>query len=70
MRSTVLGSAMSEEKYGIDIEEIGVPRGEGESWQEAAERLRREREHWFACPCGAAYRSRRAAIRCCEDRFD
>jgi hypothetical protein len=61
---------MPENDYGIDVEEIGVPRGDGESWDEAADRLRRERDRWFVCPCGAAYRSRRAALRCCSDRFD
>lgn len=24
---------------------------------------------WFSCACGARYRNRAAALRCCDDRF-
>ena len=54
-----------------DIEEIGVEAGEGESWAEAAGRLRdRDDDRWHYCICGARYRSRAAALRCCGDQFD
>jgi len=52
----------------IDIEDIGV--ADGESWGEAAERLRdRDDDRWHYCICGARYRSRGPALRCCSDRF-
>lgn len=56
-------------EYALDMEEIGVADGEGESWDELAKRLREERQRWFDCPCGAQYRNRRAAIQCCEQYF-
>ncbi|MFC7026381.1 hypothetical protein ACFQJ5_16735 [Halomicroarcula sp. GCM10025324] len=54
-----------------DVEEIGVEAGAGESWAQAAGRLRdRDDDRWHYCICGARYRSRGAALRCCGDRFD
>jgi len=61
---------VSENDYGIDIDDVGVPNEEGETWDELAQRLRRERNRWFYCACGAGYRSRRPAVRCCSDQFD
>jgi len=54
----------------VDIEDIGVAKGEGESWSEVADRLRsRDDDRWHYCVCGARYRSRGAALLCCGERF-
>ncbi|GCF13219.1 hypothetical protein Harman_11540 [Haloarcula mannanilytica] len=51
-----------------DIEDIGV--ADGESWADAAARLRgRDDDRWHYCVCGARYRSRGPALRCCSERF-
>ncbi|WP_336329980.1 hypothetical protein [Haloarcula sp. CGMCC 1.2071] len=51
-----------------DIEDIGV--ADGESWAEAAARLRkRDDDRWHYCICGARYRSRGPALLCCSERF-
>ncbi|RLM34086.1 MULTISPECIES: hypothetical protein [unclassified Haloarcula] len=51
-----------------DIQNIGV--ADGESWAETAERLRgRDDDCWHYCVCGARYRSRGPALKCCSDRF-
>jgi len=34
----------SDTDYALDLSDIGVPRGQGESWHEAAERLRGDRD--------------------------
>jgi len=54
----------------LDLEEIAVAKEDGESWAETAERLRaRDDDRWHYCVCGARYRSRGPALRCCSDRF-
>jgi len=51
-----------------DIDHIGV--ADGESWAEAAARLRkRDDDRWHYCICGARYRSRGPALLCCSERF-
>lgn len=71
MRSKCWGSAMSETDYGLDVESVGVPRGEGESWHDLADRRRRERGPSFDCAlCGEAHDSRGDAVQCCSGRFD
>jgi len=58
-------------QYGIDLMEIGVERGEGESWQELVNRRTGEQgQELYFCPCGAGYHSRAARLRCCSERFD
>lgn len=53
-----------------DIEDIGVAKGDGESWPEVAERLRgRDDDRWHYCVCGARFRSRGPALLCCSERF-
>ncbi|KOX92802.1 hypothetical protein AMS69_10080 [Haloarcula rubripromontorii] len=53
-----------------DIEDIGVPKGDGESWRAVVARLRsRDDNRWHYCVCGARYRNRGPALRCCSDRF-
>jgi len=53
-----------------DIEDLGVAKGEGESWAEVVERLRgRDDDRWHYCICGARYRSRGPALLCCSERF-
>lgn len=61
---------MSETDYDLDLSEMGVPRGEGESWSDVAGRRRDRGREWYRCVCGARYRGRRPALRCCGDRFD
>ncbi len=57
--------------YELDIESVGVPRGEGESWDALAERRRRERRPTFdCCLCGESYESRGEATQCCSKRFE
>lgn len=54
----------------VDVESIGVPADEGESWGDLARRRRGETsDNWHACICGAEYRNAGAALRCCGDRF-
>lgn len=61
---------MTDTEYDIDLSEVGVPRGEGESWDNLAERLRRERRPSFDCAlCGEWHDSRGDAVRCCSERF-
>jgi len=57
--------------YNIDLSDYGVPREEGESWQEVVDRRQDDRDVSppFACVCGAEYTGRRAALLCCSDRF-
>lgn len=60
---------MMGDTYDVDAE-AGVPAGEGESWAEAADRLRRygrDEQDWHYCVCGARFRTRRAALRCCSE---
>lgn len=56
-----------ENDYGPDIDSVGVPNEEGESWQEVVER---RRETFDCALCGEPHDSRGAATRCCSERLD
>ena len=57
--------------YELDIEEVGVPRGEGEAWDDLADRRRREQRPTFqCCLCGETHNSRGEATRCCSEYFE
>jgi len=54
----------------MNIEKLGTTKANGESWGEVADRLRdRDDDRWHYCACGARYRSRGPALRCCSERF-
>jgi len=56
------------EQHKLTLSDVGVPNGDGESWQDVVDRRTADRPP-YECVCGASYSTSGAAIKCCEDRF-